>query len=112
MYESSTSVPSTKIILYDQESENPKDIGHVNFNATTGQIGFIEVKEKYRHNGLAQFMLMNIEKELKKNDVLKSWVVCSRDHFFWSKQWDYIFDASPHKSVTGSGYSKTLLFQD
>ena len=72
-------------------------LGFVDFK-TTGQICLIDVKEKYRRKGIANFMLLNVEQELLNNNVTKVWLVCSRD----------TFDNRPHTSVTGSGYSKKI----
>ena len=91
---------------------NNEHLGFVDFRSSTGQIGFIEVKEKYRRRGIANFMLSHVEKELLKNNITKVWLVCSKDHYFWSKQKNYVFDNRPHASVTGSGYSKKLVYKN
>ena len=83
-------------------------LGFVDFRSSTGQIGFIDVKEEYRRLGIANFMLLHVEKELLDNNIKKVWVSCSKDHYFWSRQKNYIFNIRPDESVTGSGYSKKL----
>lgn len=83
-------------------------LGFVEFRNLTGQICLIDVNEKYRRQGIANFMLSHVEKELVNNNVMKMWAVCTQNHYFWSKQKNYIFDNRPHISVTGFGYFKKL----
>jgi ribosomal protein S18 acetylase RimI-like enzyme len=66
-------------------------IGFVDFRSFTGQIGLIEVNKKYRRQGIAKFLLNHVEDELLKNSLTNVWVVCSKNHYFWSKQKNYIF---------------------
>jgi hypothetical protein len=90
-------------VLFDN-----KQIGFVNFALFTGQVGFIEVEKIYRRQNIANFMLTHVEKELLKNNITNIWVVCSKNHYFWSVQKNYIYTNQPHTSVTGSGYLKQL----
>jgi len=95
-------------VRFDVHISN-QHLGFVDFRSSTGQIGIIEVKEEYRQQGIANFMLLHIEKELLKNNVKKVWCVCSQNHYFWSRQKNYIFNNRPHESVTGHGYSKKIF---
>ena len=83
-------------------------IAFVSFRSFTGQIGLIDVDEKYRRQGIAISMLKLVEKDMMQNSVNKIWAICSFGHYFWSVQTGYTFEDRPHNSVTGSGYSKQL----
>lgn len=93
----------TIINLYN----NNDFLGHIKFRKN-GQICSIDILEKYRNQGLAKFLLQNTEKELKKCNINEIWLVCSKDHYFWSNQKNYIYSYPLHKSVTGKGYKKLI----
>ena len=90
-------------VRYDAYNNNTF-LGYVDFRKSTGQIGIIDVEEKYRRCGIATFLLTNVEKELS-GDIF---AICSKDHYFWSKQKGYMWHERPHNSVTGSGYKKLI----
>lgn len=87
-------------------------VGQVDFRNSTGQVGFIEVSEQYRRRGIANYILSNVEKELQSKNINKIWAVCTKEHYFWSVQKDYVYYTKPHCSVTGSGYYKELHKKD
>lgn len=80
-------------------------IAYITYRMSTGQIGLINVKEKYRNKGLGKDILkMAINNLLKTNQYV--WVVANKNDPFWgnvfSKSFGYIY--TPHTSVAGSGY--------
>jgi hypothetical protein len=83
-------------------------IGYVNFVPSTGQIGLIYVNDNMRNCGYATYLLCNVRMILVKNNIPTMWMVCSRGHYFWSVQPNYIWSNNPHPSVTGSGYYKHI----
>jgi len=87
-------------VLYDGVS-----IGFVDFRCFTGQVCLISVEKEFREKHIALKMLEAVEVELKANNVDRIWAVCSKDHYFWSNQTNYLF----HEKLTiSSGYSKRI----
>ena len=80
-------------------------IGFVDYRCFSGQICLISVEPNFRRKHIAHKMLEAVEVKLKANNVKKIWAVCSKDHYFWSNQTNYLFSENLN---VGSGYSKRI----
>lgn len=96
-----------KVIAMHSKSK----IGELYLRQKTGQIGTIEVKKEYRRNGVAT-KLVEYSETLIDNH-LNLWVLCTSDHYFWSKQKHFIYSPQiPYSldhfiSADHCGYIKT-----
>jgi len=93
--------PGTKIIdIYSEE----KNIGLVQYNNLTGEIGMLLIHETFRNMGLGKFILKNIIDEMKVHEIKEVWAISNKKHNFWSNVNNKSFSfRSPVHSTTKHG---------
>lgn len=97
----------TKIIdIYSEE----KNIGLVQYNNKTGEIGMLIIHETFRNMGLGKFILKNIIEEMKQNQNKEVWAISNKKHDFWSnvnnKSFTYKFPV--HSTTIHGGFYMKL----
>lgn len=94
--------------IIDIYSED-KNIGLVQYNNKTGEIGMLIIHETFRNMGLGKFILKNIINEMKQNEIKEVWAISNKKQSFWlnvnNKSFTYRFPAHP-TTIHGGFYMK------
>ena len=99
--------PGTKIIdIYSEE----KNIGLVQYNNLTGEIGMLLIHETFRNMGLGKFILKNIIDEMKVHEIKEVWAISNKKHNFWSNvnNKSFLFRSPVHSTTKHGGFYMRL----